>query len=433
MSRNFVDPPALVRKADSLEALAKRVSEREKRSRKDQLEHVKKQAADVLAARQQAKRGQWGPWCEKAGLSQQGAWMYAEFGKSLVTSGFSALSEDEQWAEWQRISGNSPSEDEDAEEREGSETSDDSPDEKGSEENVNEAGEASDSEDKADPEEAPTPSYITLDAWNALSAAERKKALKPSGTSKFNDQGDNENIEWALWSWNPVTGCLHNCPYCYARDIAERFYEQKFAPSIVPSRLRAPKNTPFPVAKAAQWVGHKNVFTCSMADLFGRWVPAEWIEAVLEAVRDAPQWNFLFLTKFPVRMAEFDFPENAWVGTSVDCQARVANAEKSFRKVKAGVKWLSCEPLIEPLKFSDLGAFDWVVLGGSSRSSQTPEWHPPRRWVYDIEAQANKAGVRVYEKSNLWQRVRQYPGVEPQPEPKQAPDSLRYLPTPEKS
>lgn len=29
-------------------------------------------------------------------------------------------------------------------------------------------------------------------------------------------------IEWADSTWNPVTGCLHGCEYCYARRIAER-------------------------------------------------------------------------------------------------------------------------------------------------------------------------------------------------------------------
>lgn len=24
-------------------------------------------------------------------------------------------------------------------------------------------------------------------------------------------------IEWCDSTWNPVTGCLHNCNYCYAR------------------------------------------------------------------------------------------------------------------------------------------------------------------------------------------------------------------------
>jgi Protein of unknown function (DUF5131) len=117
--------------------------------------------------------------------------------------------------------------------------------------------------------------YFTLEQWNGMGDKEKKNVLGTVGEARFNAQGDNENIEWALWSWNPVTGCLHNCPYCYARDIAERFYEQKFAPSLWPGRLKAPQNTPFPEDKATQWIGHKNVFVCSMADLFGRWVPAE--------------------------------------------------------------------------------------------------------------------------------------------------------------
>jgi protein gp37 len=31
-------------------------------------------------------------------------------------------------------------------------------------------------------------------------------------------------IEWTDFTWNPVTGCLHGCPYCYARGTAKRFY-----------------------------------------------------------------------------------------------------------------------------------------------------------------------------------------------------------------
>ena len=30
-------------------------------------------------------------------------------------------------------------------------------------------------------------------------------------------------IEWCSHTWNPVTGCRHDCPYCYARRIATRF------------------------------------------------------------------------------------------------------------------------------------------------------------------------------------------------------------------
>lgn len=30
-------------------------------------------------------------------------------------------------------------------------------------------------------------------------------------------------IDWCDSTWNPVTGCLHGCEYCYARKIAKRF------------------------------------------------------------------------------------------------------------------------------------------------------------------------------------------------------------------
>jgi len=289
-------------------------------------------------------------------------------------------------------------------------------------------------EEEETEQEPAMPDFVTLEQWNDAGKDVRARLLRVEGMKHFNPQGKNENIEWALWSWNPVTGCLHNCPYCYARDIANRFYDQKFAPSLWPDRLAAPRKTPFPeleidelASEDPRKLGLRNVFTCSMADLFGRWVPGEWIEAVLQSCRSAPQWNFLFLTKFPIRMAEFDFPDNAWVGTTVDCQARVANAEKAFRKVKAGVKWLSCEPMIEPLEFADLGAFDWIVLGGASASSQTPEWHPPRAWVERIKEKAWEVGCKVYEKTNLLERVREYPGMETS-RPTEAPMELQYLP-----
>jgi protein gp37 len=55
-----------------------------------------------------------------------------------------------------------------------------------------------------------------------------------------------------------------------------------------------------------------------MADLFGGWVEPGWIDAVFDSCRQSPQWNYLFLTKFPQRYAGLDFPATSWVGTSVD-------------------------------------------------------------------------------------------------------------------
>jgi len=223
----------------------------------------------------------------------------------------------------------------------------------------------------------------------------------------------NEQVDWAKWTWNPVTGCLHNCVYCYARDIAERrmgaYKDIGFTPHFHEDRLKAPHYTLVP-EKAEEQIGYRNVFVCSMADLSGKWVPQEWIDAVLEEVRAAPQWNFLFLTKFPQRLAEIDWPANAWVGTTVDEQYRVEIAERAFRKVQAPVKWLSCEPPRERLTFSSLAMFDWVVLGGQSKSSQAPAFQPPWEWVEHLWHQARAAQCLVYWKPNLETRPQEYPG-----------------------
>jgi hypothetical protein len=102
-----VGPPAPTRE-QKLEALADEVREREGRNRKDQLQHVKTQAAAVLCAWEQAQYGEWGPWCVRAGISQPQAWRYRTFGQTIRHEWFERLTEDLQWAEWQRVSGNAP-------------------------------------------------------------------------------------------------------------------------------------------------------------------------------------------------------------------------------------------------------------------------------------------------------------------------------------
>jgi protein gp37 len=259
--------------------------------------------------------------------------------------------------------------------------------------------------------------------------------LGRAGKRTMNKQ-DNTDIEWADWSWNPISGCLHGCPYCYARNIAFEIYPDDvgFAPTLWLDRLTAPRNQKVP-ADAERNVARKNIFTCSMADLFGRWVPDEWIERVLAEVAANPQWNFLFLTKFPKRMTDFDVPENAWMGTTVDLQARVANAEKAFEKVRARVRWLSIEPMLEPLAFANLKLFDWVVIGGASPTRaidgtpSTPAWAPPLDWIVKLHEQARAAGCKVYYKTNSGLsdaiRLREYPGRDS--EPLQAPEVFNYL------
>ena len=229
--------------------------------------------------------------------------------------------------------------------------------------------------------------------------------------SKFNLS--RSAIAWTRWSWNPVTGCKHKCEYCYARPLANRFHRtfpNGFKPTFLPERLGAPHNTRIPKRYAGDRAIH-NVFMCSMADLFGKWVPQKWIDAVMDAVRGAPQWNFFFLTKSPERLTTIDWPANAAVGTTVDTQARVEPAVEIFSQLDAPLKFLSCEPLLEELTFPTMDCFNWVMIGPQSSSGRTREVQPDPRWVTSLVGQARSAGCRIYTRPGLrsGEAIREYP------------------------
>jgi protein gp37 len=240
---------------------------------------------------------------------------------------------------------------------------------------------------------------------------------EPRSQPTFNQtQGD--GISWASWSWNPITGCLHGCVYCYAREIAtnertRHAFPVGFTPLFHHERLAAPRFTTIP-EKYRDDPAFRRVFVCSMADLYGRWVPQEWIDAVHASMLASPQWEYLLLTKFPDRYVGLDFPPTSWVGTSVDEQKRVKIAERAFRKIEGvKVKWLSLEPLRQPLEFDDLSMFDWVVIGAQTETRQpdgvVTSFAPPFDWVARIYVKAKEAGCKVHIKPNCY---RSAPGLQ---------------------
>lgn len=269
----------------------------------------------------------------------------------------------------------------------------------------------------ADPAPKPAPVLLTLRTHDGQAI----EYPKPKTAATFNEtRGD--GISWAGWSWNPVTGCLHGCDYCYARDIAtsNRFasaYPAGFTPLFHHERLGAPANTIIPARYRdddhvacgegdCDVCAYRRVFVCSMADLYGRWVPDEWIAQVHASMLKSPQWQYILLTKFPARYVGLELPGGAWVGTSVDEQKRVRIAQDAFAKLPGNViKWLSLEPLREPLQFDDLSMFDWVVIGAQTATRQPdgfiPALAPDFDWVVDIYQKARKAGCKVHFKPNL--------------------------------
>ena len=241
---------------------------------------------------------------------------------------------------------------------------------------------------------------------------------KPKGKATFNQQKGTE-IGWAMWSWNPVTGCNHGCDYCYARAIATSrdmaaYYPAGFTPLFHHERLDAPANTPVP-GRAAADPAHGRVFVCSMADLFGAWVPQEWIDQVVASTVANPQWEYLYLTKFPQRYDRLQLPASGWIGASVDEQHRAEPTLAAMRKVSGvKVKWLSLEPLLEPIKFSTLEGIDMIVIGAQSENiGQNSSFSPPFEWVADLVQTARRDGCKVWLKTNLLgQTSGQWPGMQ---------------------
>jgi protein gp37 len=256
----------------------------------------------------------------------------------------------------------------------------------------------------------PEPVMLTLRTHTGQPVPYRQPQAKPT----FHET-TGEGVSWAGWSWGIITGCMHGCRYCYARAIVSRFtnaHPAGFTPLYHRERLDAPANTKIP-ARCEHDPAYRRVFVGPLADMFGRWVPLEWIEEILAVEHVNPQWEYLHLTKFPDRYPEIQIlPSTAWIGTSVDEQKRVRIAERAFtalaeQQQRVKVRWLSLEPLKEHLEFTDLSMFDWVVIGAQTASVQpdgvgyVPAFDPPAEWVLRITDQAHEAGVPVHWKPNL--------------------------------
>jgi len=151
-----------------------------------------------------------------------------------------------------------------------------------------------------------------------------------------------------------------------------------------------------------------------MGDLFGNFIPDEWIEKVLKRVWRNQQWIFVFLTKNPKRLINIEWPGNAWVGATVDIQSRVEETEEAFKQVKAPIKFISCEPLEEKVVFSDLKIFNWLIIGGRNETRKMPGKQPKWEWVQSLLGQAKEANVKVFCRANLLvgskeEKPREYP------------------------
>lgn len=215
---------------------------------------------------------------------------------------------------------------------------------------------------------------------------------------------ERSDIEWTDATWNPVVGCTKvspGCKHCYAETLAERFrgvpghpFERGFDLRLVEHALDKPR----------RWRRGRLVFVNSMSDLFHEQVPLDYIKRVFEVMRGCPQHRFQVLTKRASRLAEvageLPWPENIWMGVSVET-AEYRWRIHELRKVPAGTRFLSVEPMLGPVGRLPLKGIDWVIVGGESGHGARP-MHAD--WVRSVQRQCERAGVAFFFKQ--WGGVR---------------------------
>lgn len=259
-------------------------------------------------------------------------------------------------------------------------------------------------------------------------------------------------IEWADSTLDFITGCRHGCPYCYARNMSMRFSgnvrenltkTEKYRKTgegnyILEEPFRTESGAqliyPFgfePTLHAYRFTGNvttarvvsgggKRIFVGAMSDLFGDWVPDDWIQSVFDFCASYPLQNYIFLTKNPKRYAllrekgRLPNAPNWWYGTSVTCQKDASRmiflppAELGYHT------FISYEPILGPLNYTEMSEaekekyrrLEWIIMGAETGRNNKLVI-PDRKWVQDIVETAGPLCIPVFMKDSLIPTVRE--------------------------
>lgn len=235
---------------------------------------------------------------------------------------------------------------------------------------------------------------------------------------------DGTSIEWAALglgkgaSWSPVRArnlvtrnigwfcekVSDGCSRCYA----ERLNRDRFG-TMLPYKpghradveIYLDEKT---LLQPPHWRAPRGVFVCSMTDLFGDWVPDEWIDKILAVAALCPQHRFAVLTKRSARMRAYmsnsetkgrigaivfvdklrsgaadaesyrsqegrlwPLP-NVWLLVSAENQQRADERIPELLATPAAVRGVSIEPMLGPVdlrQISDRKTFSLDALDGT--------------------------------------------------------------------
>ena len=262
---------------------------------------------------------------------------------------------------------------------------------------------------------------------------------------------ENTNIEWCDHTFNPWIGCAKvspGCAHCYAetQDKFRSWTPQGWGAGNPRVRTsEANWRLPLKWNRANDCGVHfgrqdmqnqfrrPRVFCASLADWLDDEVPVEWLVNLLETIHATPHLDWLLLTKRPQNFRSrmdgaFQFGEltcerhvefinalgawtqaerqhaipwnNVWIGATVEDRARATPRIAELLKIPARIRFLSCEPLLEPLDIQfQISKFKpkvhWVICGGESGSGARP-FHAD--WARSLRDQCRAAGVPFFMK-----------------------------------
>lgn len=190
------------------------------------------------------------------------------------------------------------------------------------------------------------------------------------------------------WHCNPVS---EGCENCYAMTLAERYGKDFKTPPEW-------KGDDWWFRKVSKVPDGQRVFVNSFSDTFHHRAQPEWIRTIFSAIVQRPGVIFQVLTKRierAVAMAgELPWPENLWIGTSVE-SAKYVGRIADLKRVPTPNRFISFEPILGSIGRVDLSGIGWVITGGESGPNRR---YFDKRWASDIRQQCEAQGVAFYHK-----------------------------------
>ncbi len=131
----------------------------------------------------------------------------------------------------------------------------------------------------------------------------------------------------------------------------------------------------------------------------------DWRNEAWKIIHECSNLDWLVLTKRPERIAEhlpadwgYGYP-NVWLGVTVESQAYVDRISH-IGKLPAAVRFVSAEPLLGPIDFSDhIQCIDWVITG-CEQAGKNKRRPMEDDWVRGIRNQCDAASVALFHKQH---------------------------------